>query len=323
MKYHETLFDDYINANKKINFHPELNEIIEKVPCDKKNFGNLILYGPSGVGKYTQALKIINKYSPSELKYEKKMFLNSEKYKFSYKISDIHYEIDMNLLGCNSKLIWHDLFSQIVDIISMSSNKFGIILCKNFHNIHPELLPIFYSYIQQYNNNLFFQIQYILITEQISFIPNNILTNTKTINVKRPHSNIYNYLKVPKTVDKSCILNLKESHLLRKVEYTENIPQEIFDNICETLIKKINNKKKTSLLDFRELLYDTLIYNLDLNEILWEIITHFTMEKRISEDSLSKILLQLDTHIKHYNNNYRPIYHLENILHNIIIYIDE
>ena len=50
MKYHETLFDDYINANKKINFHPELNEIIEKVPCDKKNFGNLILYGHDYVG---------------------------------------------------------------------------------------------------------------------------------------------------------------------------------------------------------------------------------------------------------------------------------
>ena len=323
MKYHETSFDDYIVANKKIDFHPELNTIIKRVPNNKYDFGNLILYGPSGVGKYTQALKIIKTYSPSELKYEKKMFLNSEKYKYCYKISDIHYEIDMNLLGCNSKLIWHDIFLQIVDIISMSSNKFGIILCKNFHNIHPELLPNFYSYIQQYNNSqLFFQIQYVLITEQISFIPNNIYNNAKIINVKRPDDKIYKYLQVPESIDKECILNLKESHILKNIDNTDDLPQETFDMICETIINKINNKKKITLLEFREILYDTLIYNLDFNEILWEIITHFTKENRINTESLNRILDQLYMYIKHFNNNYRPIYHLENMLHNIIHYID-
>ena len=91
MKYHETTFDDYISANCKINFHSELENVIEKIPKNKINIGNIIVYGPSGVGKYTQALNIIKKYSPSELKYEKKMFLNSDKYKYCYKISDIQF----------------------------------------------------------------------------------------------------------------------------------------------------------------------------------------------------------------------------------------
>ena len=39
-----------------------------------KNLKNLIIYGGSGVGKYTQMINIVKKYSLSELKYEKKNF---------------------------------------------------------------------------------------------------------------------------------------------------------------------------------------------------------------------------------------------------------
>ena len=77
MKFHETIFDDYITEHNRIDFHPELTESFHnKLSKNKQNLGNLILYGPSGTGKYTQALKIIKNYSPSELKYEKKLYLN-------------------------------------------------------------------------------------------------------------------------------------------------------------------------------------------------------------------------------------------------------
>ena len=69
MKFYEKLFDDYINLE---NLHPELEVYINKLPKDIQKFKNIILYGPSGVGKYTQALNIVKKYSDSELKYEKK-----------------------------------------------------------------------------------------------------------------------------------------------------------------------------------------------------------------------------------------------------------
>tara|TARA_E500000178_G_scaffold277136_1_gene276233 strand:+ start:12 stop:632 length:621 start_codon:yes stop_codon:yes gene_type:complete len=206
----------------------------------------------------------------------------------------------------------------------MSSNKFGIILCKNFHNIHTELLPIFYSYIQQYNNSqLFFKIQYILISEHISFIPNNILNNSKIINVQRPSKDIYDYLKIPNEINKNCILNLKEANILKKIKDIETVPEEIFDIICSQLIKKIESKKNITLLELRELLYEILIYNLDFNEILWEIITHLSINNKISYSSLQEILKKLYNNIKRYNNNYRPIYHLENMLLNITNCIDK
>ena len=156
MKFQETHFEEYINAVNKINIHPRLEKVYSHFPSSIDKLGNLIFYGPSGVGKYSQMLYSIKKYSHSELKYEKKLSLVFNKDVYFFKISDIHYEIDMSLLGCNSKLLWHDIYLQIVDIISAKTEKSGIIVCKDFHNIHSELLENFYSYMQD-NNEVLFQ----------------------------------------------------------------------------------------------------------------------------------------------------------------------
>ena len=84
------------------------------------------------------------------LKYEKKISVNFNKQSYFFKISDIHYEVDMSLLGCNSKIIWHEIYCQIIDIITIKTEKIGYIVCKNFHAIHNELLEIFYSYMQKH-----------------------------------------------------------------------------------------------------------------------------------------------------------------------------
>ena len=169
MKYYETSFDDYIETANVYNIHSELINIYNNFTNNVNTMKNLIIYGPSGVGKYTQLLLFLKKFSPSKLKYENKIIANTEKLEYKYKISDIHYEIDMSLLGCNSKIIWHEIFCQIVDIINVKQNKFGFIVCKNFHLIHSELLDIFYSYIQQYNhNNTNITVKFIIITEHVS-----------------------------------------------------------------------------------------------------------------------------------------------------------
>ena len=143
MKFHETHFEEYI---KKENLHPKLEKIYNNnFPKTINKLGNLIFYGPSGVGKYTQMLNSIKKYSPSDLKYEKKTSLTFNKQQYFFKISDIHFEVDMSLLGCNSKLLWHDIYQQIIDIVSAKHERSGIIVCKYFHEIHSELLENFYS----------------------------------------------------------------------------------------------------------------------------------------------------------------------------------
>ena len=185
MKFLETSYEQYIKSVKDKNLHSKLEKYYSKMPDNLYELKNVILYGPSGIGKYSQALYMIEKYSPSKLKYQKKMHIHTSKESFyEFKISDIHYEIDFELLGCNSKFLWNDFYINTIDVISTKEHKSGIILCKNFHTIHNELLDIFYSYMQKSYSCL--NVVFIIVTDQVSFIPSCIYSCCKIINISTP-----------------------------------------------------------------------------------------------------------------------------------------
>jgi DNA polymerase III delta prime subunit len=341
MKYYETLFEDYLNSSELYNIHPELNNEISKLPINIKDMPNLLIYGPTGIGKYTQVLRIIKKYSPSELKYDKKITINTDKQQYIYHISDIHYEIDMSLLGCNSKTLWHELFFQLVDIISVKQNKVGIILCKNFHSINSELLEVFYSYIQQYNTkNSNITIKFIILSENISFLPYKIINSCYKLGIKRPSKESYtellrvNYEKtkhkpntvnnitrgeeILKNIDEKGITNMKEIRTLLHMKPSNNLPDDLFNKVCDNIINKIENIDNIKFTEFRDCLYEILTYDIEINECLWYIIYYFISDNKLSNNDVSDILIKCYTFFKYFNNNYRPIYHLENIMFYII-----
>jgi hypothetical protein len=335
----------------------------------------LIVYGPSGVGKYTQVLSILQKYSASKLKYDKKISITNEKEKkttttttpvsnktttkkqtsastvikkdkkheYMFRISDIHYEIDMATLGCNSKVLWHDLFFQIVDIVSVKTEKTGIILCKNFHAIHNELLEIFYSYMRHPLQHINIQLKFIIITEHISFIPDNIVNACQLISVTRPLKE--QYVKMTETqskqfshfpyiegnysqktnsrsvgnilnqIDLHSIVNSKEIHSFAMMKTTQDIPIDVFNIINDEILKQILNPKELKITELRNNLYDLLIYNVDINECVWHLLMYF-IENRLfhSDKDITETIQQTYTFFKYYNNNYRSIYHLESIV---------
>jgi flagellar biosynthesis GTPase FlhF len=83
MKYYASHFEEYTIESQKMNLHPKLDKIYnDKFPKKIFDLKNLIFFGPSGVGKYTQMLKSIKKYSPTDLKYEKKISLNYNKQQY-------------------------------------------------------------------------------------------------------------------------------------------------------------------------------------------------------------------------------------------------
>ena len=201
MKYYETIFEEYLQSIQKCDFHPEINPILQTIPAHK----DVIFYGPSGIGKYSQVLKYLQPLSPSKLKYYKKItvFIDRVKNKTPYTLfmSDIHFEIDLTVLGCNAKKVWHEIFVQLVDIIKLRENKFGYLVCKNFHTIHSELLEIFYSYMQHYrprevslpnsaNGDSQVQIAFLLLTEHLSFIPNPIYQSSCIVPIQRPDAHL-------------------------------------------------------------------------------------------------------------------------------------
>ena len=310
MKFHETHFEDYIISKHRENLHPKLDKIFNKFPSKITNLKNIIFYGPSGVGKYTQMLASIKKYSPSELKYEKKISVNYLKQQYFFKISDIHCEVDMSLLGCNSKLLWNEIYTQIIDIISAKTEKSGIIVCKNFQEIHSELLENFYSYMQQ-NNNISVNLKYILVTEEISFIPDNILNCCEIVHVSRPSKAAYNKCLKCKIPNDMVIKNINNIKNLHSSINDLMVPYKI---ICDKILNEMINVNDLSFLKFRDLLYDKFIYNLDITDCIWYIISSLVKQKKVKQEDMSAILKKTYSFLQYYNNNYRPIYHLENYL---------
>ena len=307
MKFFETHFEEYITESNRENLHPKLNKIYQKFPKKIMELKNLIFYGPCGTGKYTQMLKSIKRYSPSELKYEKKISLTYNKNQYFFKISDIHYEVDMSLLGCNSKLLWHDIYQQIIDIISAKTDKSGIIVCKNFQDIHSELLDNFYSYMQK-NSSPTIDLKFIIITEEISFFPDNIVNCCEIINVSRPTKNAYVKCvkaKFPSKIKLENITNIKMLHFNNEELMLQ------YKIICNKIINNIININDLIFLKFRDTLYDIFIYNLDISDCIWYILSTLIQKDLIKRDKMSKILINTYTFFQYYNNNYRPIYHVE------------
>lgn len=294
--FRETRFEDYIKNTTKQSLHPKLSKVYKAFPESVHDLNNIIFYGPNDVGKYTQALSAIQKYSPSKLKYEKKMSITFNKVIYYYKISDIHFEVDMALLGCNSKMLWNEIYTQITDVILAKPEKTGIILCKQFHNIHTELLETFYSYMQT-TPNVSMKIKFIIMTEEVSFIPNNIINCCKIIRVAKPL----------KTLSNKCGKPISLPQLSQ--------PHEL---ICENILDCILNIDNHKFISVRDKLYDILTYDLDISDCIWFILEKLIERNKIKHEDMTDILIKTYTFFQYYNNNYRPIYHLESYVFYLI-----
>lgn len=317
MKYLETSFVDYINAVKKNNIHKNKEPFFQSISNNISEVPNLIFYGPSGVGKYSQMLNFIKRYSPSELKYERKItYKYNNKYDYTFKISDIHFEIDMELLGCNAKILFNNLYYHILDVCNTRQRINNIIVCKNFHKIHTELLENFYSYMQSIehkNLNLIF----IFLTEQVSFLPSIILKRTKIISFSKPNLSIYKKITKNKEISNTNIYNLKD--IISKNNQTDVYKKNIVKKIYNTLI----NYKKLEFIKFRDNIYDLFIYDINIEETIFKIIFELIKNKYIDKKNYNDIVFENYKFLKYYNNNYRPITHLELFFFKIIKIIKE
>ena len=373
MKFLETHFDDYLQAAKKYNLHPTLSALYDKYPPTR--MPNTIFYGPPGVGKYTQALIALKKYSPSELKYEKRMLITYDNAPIYIKMSDIHFEINMAMLGCNSKFLWNEIYTQLIDVISTRPQAYGIIMCKNFHHIHSELLDVFYSYFRCSNPKI--HISFVIIADNLSFMTNSIVNSCEVVHVKRPPVAHYkrciasfapvtsNLNPVPnstpnpnlitlKTV--SRITNIKGLRLNRILPATgadmadnpdnaanaansTSTVADLDDSInlnssfraphlvtCSRIFNYIVRPETVNLLELRDVLYDILICDLDIYHCIWMILDKLFQHCKqhgiaVSKEVMADIMVNTYTFLHMFNNNYRPIYHLERFMFMLINHV--
>lgn len=138
-------------------------------------------------------------------------------------------------------------------------------------------------YIFMRNKKIF----YILCTQNISFIPKHIIEKFKIIKLKS---------KQLSTID-------------------------IYKEYCTPLIDVIIENNIDYLL-IREKLYDLLTYNLDIHKCLYYIVEELFIKEKIKLENIEDLFDELYEIIKMYNNNYRPIYHLESFIFSLIINVN-
>ena len=352
MKFFETHFNEYIKKVEEYSLHPIIKKTITTFPCDIQSLPSMIMYGPCGVGKYSHALYMISRYSPSYLKYEKRIAITYNKDTFFIKISDCHFEVDMSLLGCNSKHLWNEIYNQIQDIVSSRSNTTAFVMCKNFHRIHSELLETFYSYM---SDNL----KFVILSEHVSFLPDNILHRCKMIPFKRPTATMYNKCLFPTsslsnsgsgckgyTVKKSgkhiapitpqllsqslspntdiikeTPIRLTSKFPLETITNIKALKSNMMDltepheNICNCIVDIILSPDAQLKYDaLRERLYDLLTYDINIQECVWFILRCLVKNGSLLPTMMDDIMIHIYTFFQYFNNNYRPIYHLENFV---------
>jgi hypothetical protein len=244
---------------------------------DDSTFTNIILFGPENSGKYTQALHIAEKFSNSHLKYSRKTEIDINNEKFYFNISDIHFEIDFELLGTNESTIWLEYINHVKCIID--TVKRGFIICKNFHCIKDELLSIFHTFMRDP------RLKFIILTKHISYLPNCIK-------------------------DKCVIYNLK-SREIKSYSFQ-------YIQVCNKIIDFIVLQDK-HLSELRELLYQLLTYNYDIHECTRYIFFELIRRKFIPKEEIGTKFEKMIHILKHYNTNYRPIYHLELLIMNFFM----
>ena len=300
-KISEQSFVKYLDNRKDFDVHPNLTKLYDNFPTKIHDLKNIIIYGTLGIGKYTQALHIIQRYSPSGLKYEKKLCVTFNKDLYYLKISDVHYEIDMLLLGHNPKNLWHELIQKINDAITCTHTKKGIILCKNFHEIHGDLLNSFYSYMQSLS---FDYITFILLTEHVSFLPQNIINCSEIIHVPVP----------PKTRQSIC----EQSNKPLYISSCHNLYNS-HHMICDKIIEELNVPSNINMAKLRLVIYDIFIYGLSIPTCIWYIIEQINLKYPTVCNANSHKILELSIELlTNYNSNYHPIYHIERYLIGLI-----
>lgn len=311
IRYCETTFDDYLTANRRFDLHAGGNVMSG---TSSPPTTNLIFYGPAGVGKYTQMLKTLFPSSAASPPRDKKLSVMFNKQEYIFKTSTRHFEIDMDLLGCNSKLLWHEIFTQIMEIAELRTGaKHPLyIVCKNFHTIHSELLDIFYSYMQ----NALATVKYVLITEHLSFIPEDILNACRTITIRRPSKTAYQAIaggrvNVPGVGGDIALMNIK---------YIKTAANFSNTAISTTIAAYLMNPATAA--DFNKLrnhIYNILTYHLEVAECIWQIMYALYKSGGGGAAGIPQVIRgDLYTFFKQYNNNYRPIYHLERLFLSLI-----
>jgi hypothetical protein len=154
------------------------------------------------------------------------------------------------------------------------------------------------------------KLRFIMITNSIGFIPTQI-TNlcSSIIEVSRPPKCKYTTI-LKRKINSSNSNNIRNTNnTIINLKYPENAP--FYIPICSTIITYMMDISNFDYLIFRNLLYEMLVYNMDIPACIWFILKTLMINNLITTENISEIILETIEILSKYNNNYHNIYHIE------------
>lgn len=303
-------FKGTIDQIRKVNLHNRLENIIDKYATYYRNNPvknkHLIFYGPPGSGKYSQVLYMLSKINSNALDSDKKISVTNKNKEYHIRISGIHCEVDMQLLSCNAKALWHSIYNYILEIMSSNMNNIRYIVCKNFEHIHAELLDVFYYYIRNITNT---PISFIIITSSYSFIPENIENVCELIRIKRPIRQ-YRLLENKRVKNPLHITNIQ--YTCGSYHFSYENHHKMTDALYDEMMKE-----DICFHHLRDTIYNLFTYHINIHDVLMYIIQRVNTEYVLCEEENS-IVIALESFYEGYYNNYRSIFHMERLILDII-----
>jgi len=234
---------------------------------------HLIVYGNNNINNYCYTLNVLKNKSQTQLKYSRRIAIHHNTDDILFNISDVHIEVDFDLLGVSEYNIFLELFRHVKDNVAINKKGFYIV-CLNFQSIKQELLSIFYTFLDEDSIN------FILLTTKVSFIYDEILKQT----------------------------------MIKKINGNSSIESPNMEKNVAVLASFIMKDKKKSFFDLREIIYKFLVLNLDIHDGLHQLLAILIEEEYITLSEINKVLKEYTSFMSKYNNNYRPIYHIESYI---------
>jgi hypothetical protein len=287
---------------------PKLNNL-----C-KNGISNILFYGSDNVGKMTLVNCLLNTYYNTHI-IEKNNIVKINGRDVKFNSCNYYFKIILN--NYYNKKNFEELINYLCENNEIN-NKFKLIIIKNIEFIDFESFKLLKNIIEKKYNS----IRFILITSKFSKINNFIKGFFLLIRVPTPcDQELFNHIKtIYPTINKSKITKVlnetsRLTEIFMKLEINNiNSYNDPYITKSNKLVTLIETKKTSNILKIRELIYDLMAKNYNLNNIYKIIFTTLITSNYDNSTKLNIIKL----YSNYNNNNFKNIIHIESLLINIM-----
>ena len=293
----------------------------------KHNFGNTIIHGGEGSGKYNFALCILNELYGDKIYKKRKCTIkytsSSSAKEVELVCSNYHYEIYLNDYVLNNKSSLINIIKELCKTKNISTDFYKIIIIKNGEYISKENYGIFKTISETYYQTCKFIITFKNISKATTYfrglfsfiripLPNEIelVSFLKDISFKECICAKEKDLKEIVSQSKrnmNKLLNIYELSYINKsyVKY-----QDFLENEINKIIKLINTCKSEKIIEIRKGIYDLMSKNIIKNYIITYILRHY-LRQDIKDSIKHEIVSSAAKYQSRSMDGYRSIIHVE------------